>query len=59
MGKRNFNPELKGIVSQDFEGLQMILMNKSWVPDVPMVVCYSYKFSFSFSTWVHGVPLKV
>ena len=37
---------LKGIVSRDFEGLQMILMNRSWVPDVPLVVCYFLNFRF-------------
>ena len=31
----------KGIVSRDFEGLQMILMNRTWVPDVPLEV-YSF-----------------
>ena len=31
----------KGIVSRDFEGLQMILMNRTWVPYVPLKV-YSY-----------------
>ena len=29
---------LKGIVSRDFGGLQMILMNRAWVPDVPLEV---------------------
>ena len=32
---------LKGIVSRDFEGLQMILMNRLCVPDVPLEV-YSF-----------------
>ena len=31
----------KGIVSRDFEGLQMILMHRTWVPNVPMKV-YSF-----------------
>ena len=31
---------LKGIVSRDFEGLHMILMNRTWVPDVPLEVYY-------------------
>ena len=30
----------KGIVSQDFGGLQMILMNITWVPDVPLEVYF-------------------
>ena len=34
-------PELKGIVSRDFEWLQMILMNRLCVPDVPLEV-YSF-----------------
>ena len=29
---------LKGIVSRDFEGLQMILMERIYVPDVPLEV---------------------
>ena len=33
--------ELKGIVSQDFGGLQMILINRLCVPDVPLEV-YSF-----------------
>ena len=36
----------KGIVSRDFEWLQMILMNRSWVPDVPLVVYYCLNFRF-------------
>ena len=38
---------LKGIVSRDFEWLQMVLinlMNRSWVPDVPLVVYYFLNF---------------
>ena len=31
----------KGIVSQDFEWLQMILFNRLYVPDVPLEV-YSF-----------------
>ena len=42
----NLNYLFKGIVSRDFEGLQMILMNRSWVPDVPLVVCYFLNFRF-------------
>ena len=33
--------DLKGIVSQDFEWLQTILMNRLCVPDVPLEV-YSF-----------------
>ena len=29
---------IKGIVSQDFEGLQLILINRLCVPDVPLEV---------------------
>ena len=32
---------LNWIVSRDFEELQMILMNRAWVPDVPLKV-YSF-----------------
>ena len=32
---------IKGIVSRDFEGLQMILMDRIGVPDVPLEV-YSF-----------------
>ena len=35
------NVSLKGIVSRDFEWLQMILMNRLCVPDVPLKV-YSF-----------------
>ena len=35
------NWNLKGIVSRDFEGLQMILMDRIGVPDVPLEV-YSF-----------------
>ena len=31
----------KGIVSRDFDGLQMILVNRTGVPDVPLEV-YSF-----------------
>ena len=37
---------LKRIVSRDFGGLQMILMNRTWGPDVPLEV-YSF-FNFRF-----------
>ena len=33
--------EFKGIVSRDFGGLQMILMDRIYVPDVPLEV-YSF-----------------
>ena len=39
---------LKGIVSRDFGGLQMILMNRIGVPDVPLEVYSFFKFSFSY-----------
>ena len=42
--------QFKGIVSRDFEGLQMILMKRSWVPDVPLVVCYFLNFRFHISS---------
>ena len=38
MGNFNF---FKGVVSQDFEWLQMILINRLCVPDVPLEV-YSF-----------------
>ena len=40
------NVSLKGIVSRDFEWLQMILMNRFWVPDVPLVVYYFLNLHF-------------
>ena len=33
--------QVKGIVSRDFEGLQMILMDRIGIPDVPLEV-YSF-----------------
>ena len=36
----------KGIVSRDFGGLQMILMNRTWVPDVPLEVYSFLNFRF-------------
>ena len=38
----------KGIVSQDFELFQIILMNRIWVPDVPLEVKFFSSFSYSF-----------
>ena len=38
--------KLKGIVSRNFEGLQMILMNRTWVPDVPLKVNSFLKLHF-------------
>ena len=32
----------KGIVSQDFGWLHMILMNRTWLPDVPLEVNYLF-----------------
>ena len=40
--------QLKGIVSWDFSWLQIILMNKLGVPDVPLEV-YFFFLSFSYS----------
>ena len=37
---------LTGIVSRDFEGLQMILMNRLYVPDVPLEVYSFLNFRF-------------
>ena len=36
-----YTSTLKGIVLRNFEWLQIILMNRSWVPDVPLKV-YSF-----------------
>ena len=36
--KNHVGLSLKGIVSLDFEWLQIICMNKVWVPDVPLKV---------------------
>ena len=36
----------KEIVSRDFEGIQMIIMNKTSVPDVPLEVYYFFFFVF-------------
>ena len=36
---------VKGIVSIDFGGLHIILMNRTWVPDVPLEVYEYYYFS--------------
>ena len=33
-----FEAWFKGIVSRDFEWLQMILMNRTWIPEVPLEV---------------------
>ena len=32
--------KLKGIISREVEGLQMILMDRAWVPDVPLEVYF-------------------
>ena len=37
---------VKGIVSRDFEGLQMILINRLCVPDVPLEVYSFLNFRF-------------
>ena len=41
--------KLKGIVSRDIEGLQMILMNRAWVPCVPQdfFIFFSYNIKIS------------
>ena len=31
-----FTMTFKGIVSRDFRGLQMILMDRAWIPGVPL-----------------------
>ena len=36
---------LKGIVSRDFGGLQMILMERIYVPNVPLEVYFKFLFS--------------
>ena len=40
------NLQVKGIVSPDFDWLQMILMNRTWVPDVPLEVYSFLNFRF-------------
>ena len=40
------NNRLKGVVSRDFGGLQMILMNRTWVRVVPLEVSYFFSFRF-------------
>ena len=37
---------LKGIVSRDFQWLQMILVDVAWVPDVPLKVYYFFNLCF-------------
>ena len=44
--KSKYITELKGIVSRDFGGLQMILMNRIVVPDVPLDVYLFLNFCF-------------
>ena len=39
-------PHFKGIVSRDFGGLQMILMDRIGVPDVPLKVYSFLNFCF-------------
>ena len=41
-------PKLKGIVSRDFRCLQMILMDSTGVPDVPLKVFFKFTFSYCF-----------
>ena len=40
------NVILKGIVSRDFQWLQMILVDVAWVPDVPLKVYYFFNLCF-------------
>ena len=40
---------IKGIVSRDFGGLQMILMDRLCVPDVLLDVLFFFKFTSSYS----------
>ena len=39
---------LKGIVTRDFGGLQMILMDKIGAPDVPLKVFFFFTFHIVF-----------
>ena len=43
---RNPGSNLKGIVSRDFGGLQMILMDRIGVPDVPLEAYSFLNFRF-------------
>ena len=44
--KYAFHKNIKGIVSRDFGGLQMILINRLCVPDVPLEVYSFLNFRF-------------
>ena len=44
----------KGIVSRDFEGLQLILMGRIGVPDVPLEVYLLFNFRFHIIFLVQG-----
>ena len=44
----------EGIVSRDFDWLQMILMNRTWVSDVPLEVFFLFSFSFFSSKFWAG-----
>ena len=51
-------PFFKGIVSRDFGGLQMILMDGAWVPEVfaeGFVFVFSFSNSFSKSKVLSGL----
>ena len=38
---------IKVIVSRDFDWMQMILMNRTWIPDAPLeAYCFFIYFSF-------------
>ena len=41
---------IKGTVSRDFGGLQMIFMNRAWVTDVPLEVYLFKIFIFLYSS---------
>ena len=41
---------IKGTVSRDFGGLQMIFMNRAWVPDCSAGGLFIFKFSFLYSS---------
>ena len=40
--------KVKGIVSRDFRGLQMISMDRAWVPGVPWMFIFSFLFFFIY-----------
>ena len=40
---------LRGIVSRDFGWLQMILMDKAWVLDIPLEFFFTFPYCFKLS----------